>query len=307
MNTPGAPTPAAPPPQLSPRPLRAALLGILVNTALAAVKLLAGIAGHSFALIADAVESLADIAGSAVVWGALLYGARPPDEEHPFGHGKAEALAALVVSVMIVIAGIAIAWTAIDNLSRPQQTPRWFTLAVLAAVILIKEAMFRFTRSAAKESDSTASFADAWHHRSDAITSAAAFIGIAIALLGGPRFAVADDWAALLAAGVIVVNGVLLSRAPYAELLDRADPRIAERCADLALRIDGIRAVERCEARKVGRVYRVIMHAEVDGAMRVDDAHALTGKIKALARAEMPEVASVLVHIEPHRGPAPTP
>jgi cation diffusion facilitator family transporter len=291
----------APAPEPVVRPERAAFAGVIVNTALAAVKLVAGVAGNSFALVADAIESLADIAGSVVVWGALHYGARPPDAEHPFGHGKAEALAALAVAAMIVGAGVVIAIRAIANLSSPQLTPEWFTLVVLAGVVVIKEGMYRFTRRAARASDSAASFADAWHHRSDAITSAAAFVGISLALLGGPDWAKADDWAALAAAAVIVLNGVLLSRGPYAELLDRAAPEVAARCAEVALRVEGIRAIERCEARKMGRVYRVIMHAEVDGSMRVEDAHALTGKIKARMREEMPRVASVLVHVEPHR------
>jgi len=284
----------------SARPEQAALAGLVVNGALAVVKLCAGIFGHSFALIADAIESLGDIAGSMVVWGALHYGARPPDREHPFGHGKAEALAALVVSAMIVGAGFLIGARAITNLSHPQPMPAPFTLGVLAGVIVLKEAMFRFSRRAAEGSGSAASFADAWHHRSDAITSIAAFIGISVALIGGPGFVSADSWAALVAAAVIVLNGALLIRAPYSELLDRAAPEIAGRCAELAMRVEGIRGVERCDARKAGRVYRVIMHAEVDPDMRVVEAHALTGKIKALTRREMPEVASVLVHIEPH-------
>lgn len=288
------------------RPEQAALAGLVVNGALAIVKLAAGIFGHSFALIADAIESLGDIAGSLVVWGALHYGARPPDREHPFGHGKAEALAALTVSVMIVGAGFLIGARAIANLSHAQPSPAPFTLAVLAGVIVLKEAMFRFSRKAAEGSGSAASFADAWHHRSDAITSGAAFIGISIALLGGPRFVAADSWAALVAAAVIVLNGALLIRAPYSELLDRAAPEIASRCAELALRVEGIRGVERCDARKTGRVYRVIMHAEVDPAMSVAEAHALTGRLKALARTEIPEVTSLLVHIEPYKGSAPT-
>ena len=144
--------------------------------------------------------------------------------------------------------------------------------------------------------------ADAWHHRSDAITSAAALIGIMIALIGGEEYAPADDWAALLASGVIVVNGVLLARAPMGELLDASQPDMARRCGEVVMEIEGIRAIEQCEARKVGRQYRVIMHAEVDPDLSVSDAHALTGKAKALVRERLPEVASLLIHIEPFEG-----
>jgi len=265
-------------------PERAAVVGLVVNFSLAGAKLVAGIVGHSFALVADAVESLADILGSLIVWQGLRFGARPPDESHPFGHGKAEWLAALAVGIL-----------------NPHEVPAWYTLVVLVGVIATKETLFRVTRRAARTSGSSAGFADAWHHRSDAITSAAAFLGISIALIGGPACAPADDWAALAASGVIVLNGVLLLRAPLAELMDEAAPGVAADCTGLVLTIRGIRGVEQCEARKVGRSYRVIMHAEVDPDLTVFAAHELTGQAKALVRERLPHVASLLIHVEPHR------
>jgi len=283
-------------------PERAALLGLLVNALLAAIKLVAGIVGHAFALVADAVESMADIFGSIVVWRALRYGARPADERHPFGHGKAEALAALAVGLLIIVAGIGIAVKAIDGIVAPHLAPRPFTLVVLVVVVIVKETMYRVARRAAKPSGSSAGAADAWHHRSDAITSLAAFVGIGIAVVGGERWAPADDWAALVASVVIALNGLLLLRAPFAELMDEASPDTAARCSAAVLEIEGIRAIERCEARKVGRAYRVIMHAEVDPTMSVADAHALTGKAKAHVRERIPELASLLIHVEPHEG-----
>ena len=281
---------------------RAALTGLVSNASLAGVKLITGIVGHSCALVADAVESMVDIAGSLIVWRALQYGARPPDKDHPFGHGKAEALAGMAVGLLIIVAGVGIAVKSVDGIVTPHEVPAWYTLVVLVGVIAVKEGLFRFTRKAADASESSAGFADAWHHRSDAITSAAAFVGITVSLIGGERFAPADDWAALVASGVILVNGVLLMRAPYAELMDEASPGLAARCGELALTIDGIRRVELCEARKVGRAYRVIMHAEVDPEMTVEAAHALTGRAKAMVREQMPRVASLLIHIEPYRG-----
>lgn len=275
------------------------MVGILVNSMLAGAKLLAGILGNSFALVADAVESMADIAGSAVIWGALKYGRRPPDAEHPFGHGKAEALAALAVGVLIIVAGFGIAAEAIRQIRTPHPGPAPFTLFVLVGVVVIKEGLFRVTRRAARGAGSSAGHADAWHHRSDAITSALAFVGISIALIGGPSWAVADDWAALAASVAIVANGVLLLREPYHEIVDRNDETVSARCAQLAMSVKGITAVERCEARKTGRLYRVIMHAEVDPDMTVKDAHDLTGQVKDVVRREMPTVASVLIHIEP--------
>ena len=283
---------------------RAALTGLLVNAGLAGAKLIAGIVGHSFALVADAVESMVDIAGSLIVWRALEYGAKPPDESHPFGHGKVESLAGLAVGLLVVIAGVGIGLQSVHGIMNPHRVPAWYTVVVLLGVILVKEIMFRVTRHAARASASSAGMADAWHHRSDAITSAAALIGISIALIGGAAYAPADDWAALFASGVIVVNGFLLARAPLGELLDASQPEIARRCGEVVLEIEGIRAIEQCEARKVGRGYRVIMHAEVDPELSVAAAHALTGKAKALVRERLPEVASLLIHVEPWEGEA---
>lgn len=283
------------------KPERAAVIGLFVNMTLAGAKLVAGIAGNSFALVADSVESMVDIAGSIIVWRALEYGSRPADADHPFGHGKAESLAALAIGLLVIVAGIGIATQSVHGVLNPHLTPAWYTLVVLVVVIAVKESMYRLTRRAAAPTQSSAGAAEAWHHRSDAMTSAAAFVGIAIALIGGERFAPADDWAALAASAVIVLNGVYLLRAPLGELMDQSAPAIATQCTELVLEIKGIRAVERCEARKVGRQYRVVLHAEVDPAMPVAEAHALTGQAKAVVRNRLPQIASLLIHVEPHQ------
>lgn len=278
---------------------RVAVWGVLVNAALASIKLVAGLVGSSFALVADAVESIADIAGSLVIWGALRYGSRPPDEDHPFGHGKVESLAAIAVALLVVGAGVGIAVHAAGEIGRPQTVPRGFTLVVLIGVIAVKEWMFRAANRAARRSGSSAGRTDAWHHRSDAITSLGALIGISISLIGGERWAAADDWAALVAGGVIVLNGVLLMREPAGELMDRAAPDVERECTRIVLGVGGFTGVERCHARKSGRRYRVTMHAEVDPSMSVAEAHALTGKAKAAVRASMMSVESLLIHVEP--------
>jgi cation diffusion facilitator family transporter len=280
-------------------PERIALLGIVANAALAGLKLLAGIFGNSFALVADAVESMADIAGSVVIWGALKYGRRPPDDEHPFGHGKAEALAALAVACLIIVAGLGIGAESVRQIRSPQPAPAPFTLIVLLGVIVTKEVLFRIARRAAGQAGSSAGRADAWHHRSDAITSLFALLGISIALIGGPGWEIADAIAALGASVIIMINGLRLVPEPYHELIDRNDAEVARLCAEAALSIDGIDAIERCEARKSGRTYRVVMHAEVDPEMSVKDAHDLTGMIKTAVAAKVPRAISVLVHVEP--------
>ena len=241
-------------------PERLALLGIAVNALLAAGKLTAGVLGNSFALVADAVESLVDIAGSVVVWSAMRYGSKPADAEHPFGHGKIEPMAAMAVAMVIVLAGIGVAVESVRQIITPQSVPRPYTLLVLVVVIVVKESLARVADRAAKRAKSSAGAADAWHHRSDAITSAFAFIGIAVAVIGGPGFARADDIAALLASGVIVLNGFLLAREPYHELLDRHSPEIADEVAQIAMGVPGVLGVEQCDARQSGRGYRVVMH-----------------------------------------------
>lgn len=281
-------------------PERMALAGVAVNGALAVVKLFAGIVGHSFALVADAVESLVDLAGSAVVWSAMRYGSKPADAEHPFGHGKIEPMAAMAVAAFIVLVGVWVAAESVRQIVTPHEVPEAFTLAVLVVVIVVKESLARAADRAARRAGSSAGAADAWHHRSDAITSAFALVGIAVAVVGGPEYARADDVAALLASGVIVFNGVRLAREPYAELMDRHSPEVAHAAAEIALGVPGVLGVEQCGARRSGRGYRVVMHAEVDPGMTVLEAHRITGRIKAAVRGQRPEIDSVLIHIEPH-------
>src|ERR687885_2272961 len=206
------------------RGIRTAQTGLLVNAALALLKLLAGLIGHSYALVADAVDPPADVFSSLIVWGGLRISAQPADENHPYGHGKAEPLAAAVVAVMLLGAAVGIAIEAVREIRTPHHAPAPFTLAVLVAVIVIKEVLFRFVIRVGQQVDSTAVMADAWHHRSDAITSAAAFVGIGIALLMGPGWEAADDWAALVAAAIIAFNGARILRPAVHDLMDRAPP-----------------------------------------------------------------------------------
>jgi cation diffusion facilitator family transporter len=280
-----------------------AMVGLLASVLLAIGKLVAGVLGHSFALVADAVESLVDVAGSALVWSAMWYGGRPADAEHPFGHGKAEAVAGLAVALLVIAAGGWVAVEAMAQIHTPHTAPAPFTLAVVVVVVILKEVLARAANRAARAAGgSSAGTADAWHHRSDAITSAFAFVGIAAALAGGPTWAPADDVAALLASGVIVFNGLRIAREPWHEILDRDCPGVAAEAARITRTIPGVLAIERCDARRSGRGHRVVMHVEVDGRMCVEDSHRITGMIKAAIRDERPEIDTVLIHVEPHRG-----
>jgi cation diffusion facilitator family transporter len=285
----------------SSRGVRSAQLGLLVNTILAITKFVAGILGNAYALVADAVESAADIFSSLIVWGGLRIASRRADEDYPFGYGKAEPLTAAVVALLLIGAGVGIAVEAVREIRTPHHTPAPFTLVVLVAVILVKEILFRRVIRVGQEVGSTAVKADAWHHRSDAITSAAAFVGISVALVGGPGWEAADDWAALAASGVIVVNAGLLLRPAIQDLMDRSPSAdLLDRIGAAALATSDVRDIEKLMVRKVGLTYFVDLHVQADPAMSLHDAHVLSGRVKTAIRAAVPEVAGVLIHMEPH-------
>ena len=282
------------------RVIKSAQLGMLVNALLAIIKLVAGIVGNTYALVADAVESTADIFASLVVWGGLRVATRDPDEDYPFGYGKAESVAAAVVSMMLVTAAFGIAFEAVREIRTPHKTPAPWTLLVLVAVLLLKFVLFRRTLSIGEAAGSTAGKADAWHHLSDAITSAAAFIGISIALWGGPGWEEADDWAALFASTVIFYNGLLLLRPALYDLMDRKPGgEIISSVRKAAEEVPAVKAVEKLSARKAGLVYYVDIHVQADPAMSLHDSHELSGAVKSAIRRRVPTVAGVLVHMEP--------
>ena len=287
------------------RSLRATFAGLAVNVTLAAAKFLAGIFGHSQALIADAVESLADIFSSIIVWRGLVVADTPPDEDHPYGHGKAEPLAAAGVSAMLLVAAGTIAYHALHGIITPRVAPSAWTLLVLVGVIALKEMLFRFVLHEAEHLKSPAVEADAWHHRSDAFTSAAAFIGISIAVVGGKGYENADNWAALAAACVIALNGWRLLRPAFNDLMDRSpDREIIEQIETIAATIPGVDRVEKCFVRKMGYRLYADMHVQVNPEMTVLRSHEIAHAVKDKVRAEIPAVSDVLIHIEPLRGAA---
>lgn len=285
--------------------MRAVQAGVLLNAVLAAVKLVAGIVGNSYALIADAVESTADVLGSVIVWGGLSYASRPPDQEHPFGHGKAEALAAAVVALMLLGAAVGIAFKALDAMQTPHELPAPWTLLALVAVVVVKWIFSRRIGNVGKMIGSTAVRGDAWHHLSDAVTSAAAFIGISLALLGtrltgNPEWQFADEWAALVASAVIAYNGFNLLRPAFHDLMDRMPVDIVAPVRRAAEAVPGVRAIEKLFVRKAGLMYRVTVHVQADASMSLEDAHRLGGRVKGAIQEAVPTVAAVLVHMEPY-------
>ena len=266
------------------------------------VKFVAGIVGHANALVADAVESSADIFSSLIVWMGLSIAARPADEDHPFGHGKAEPIAAAVVSLMLLGAAVGISIMAIREILRPHHLPAPFTLFVAAAVIVVKEMLYQRVSRVGREVGSTVIAADAWHHRADAVSSLAAFIGISIALLGGPGWEAADDWAALVAAILVAVNGVRTLRPAIAGLMDEAPDRtVKQRAMEAAADVDGVRSVENLNVRSSGLGFYVDLHVKADPAMSLEAAHEIAARVKYAILAAIPNVVNVLVHMEPYR------
>lgn len=283
--------------------IRLARTGLITNGVLALVKLLAGILGHSYALIADAVESVADIFSSLVVWGGLRVASRDADQRYPFGYGKAESVSSALVGLMLIGAALGIAIEAVREIMTPHHAPAPFTLVVLVVVVVIKEVLFRRVSRSAKELGSQAVAADAWHHRADAITSAAAFVGISIALLGGPGWEMADDWAALLASLIILYNGAQIIRPALAELMDQSPDAAVFRSVEAAAQeVDGVLATEKLRIRKSGTKYLLELHVQANPALSLHDAHILSGKVKSRIRSAEPRVANVLVHMEPFEG-----
>ncbi|HET7598864.1 MAG TPA: cation diffusion facilitator family transporter, partial [Gemmatimonadales bacterium] len=233
----------------------------------------------------------------------LRISTRAASEEYPFGYGKAEPIAAAIVGLLLLAAAIAISVESVHQILTPHVSPRPFTLAVLVGVVLVKELLFRRVVRVGADMGSTAVQADAWHHRSDAITSLAAFVGISVALAGGPGWESADDWAALLAAGIIVYNGIGVLRPAVHDLMDRAPGEdLLARVGEAALGVRGVCAIEKLKVRKAGMGYWVDLHVQADPRMPLEDAHVLSGMVKSAIRDAVPEVSGALIHMEPYEG-----
>jgi cation diffusion facilitator family transporter len=280
--------------------LMAAGVGMAVNIVLAIVKIVTGVVGNSYALIADGIESTSDIVSSLVVLTGLKISSLPPDDDHPYGHGKAESIAGMVVALALLAAAVFIAAQSLREIITPHHAPAWYTLLVLALVIGTKETLYRFVFKVGDELTSTAVKGDAWHHRSDAITSAAAFVGISIALIGGKGYESADDWAALLACAVIVFNGYRIFRAALGEIMDAAVPNpIQKEIRELSLSVPGVVRIEKCRTRKSGLDLFVEIHVEVDGDLTVRRGHEIAHEVSNHLKSSSLSVQDVVVHVEP--------
>ena len=283
---------------------RNTLVGLLFSVLLTIVKFVAGVLGSSSALVADAIESLADVFGSILVWQALRVAHQPADDLHPYGYGKAESLSAIAVGVILLEAAAVIVYKAFREMIVPHQPPATWTIWVLIVIVLTKELLFRFVVYGANKHNSAAARADAWHHRADAVTSLAALVGVAVAiwgpqLTGIQSLVLADEVAAILASIVIVYTALGLIRPAIRELLDAVSDDMIDVVTKIAQQVEGIRLVEKVWVRKSGSGYFVDMHLHVDPTISIKSAHDLSGRVKATLKSQIPRILGVLIHIEP--------
>ncbi len=280
--------------------LKSTLVGIAANFLLAVTKGTAGFFGNSYALVADAIESLSDVFSSIIIYSGLKIASKPADVNHPYGHGKAEPLAASAVGLALIGAAILISIQSVHEIKVLHKAPASYTLYVLVGVIIVKESLFRFVDSVGSKISSTAVKTDAWHHRSDAITSAAAFVGISIALLGGEGYESADDYAALFASAIIVYNAFRLLKPAVRDLMDFSPPREIEiSIRNKAGAVEGVVGLDKCKIRKMGFEYYVDLDVIVDGERSVRNGHQIAHDVKEEIMVTFPAVANVFIHIEP--------
>jgi len=281
--------------------IKATYFSIAGNVVLAIIKILTGIFGNSYALIADALESTTDVFSSLLVLFGLKYTSKPADKNHPYGHGKAEPLITFIVVGILITSATIIAHESINNIRRPHELPQFWTLFVLIPLIIWKEISFQIVMKKAKESNSSSLKADAWHHRTDAITSVAALIGITIALIFGKGFETADDWAALFASGFIIYNSYKIFRPALGEIMDEHFyDDLIEDIRRVSLTVNGIIATEKGFIRKAGMKFHVDLHAVVEATITVKQGHDLAHQLKDTLRKEIPQLGHVLIHVEPN-------
>lgn len=272
----------------------------IFNILIICVKLISGIVGNSFALLADAVESASDVVASAIVWLGARWAARPADDNHPYGHGRAESLITFVVVLMLVFSSITIVYHSISNIQKPQQAPEKWTIGVVLLVIVAKESAYRFIYKISDQLNSTSGKSEAWHHRSDAITSVSTLIGVTIAVVFGGKWVIADEIAAIVAAGFILYNAYKLFRPALSEVLDEhVHHQLEDEIRRISKGVDGVLDTEKCHIRKAGLNYFVDLHAIVDGEISVREGHAIAHKLKDILMREIPSISNVLIHVEP--------
>jgi len=284
------------------RAKKATLLGIAIDGLLVLLKMAAGIIGNSAVLIADAVHSFSDMFSSLIIYIALKIATKEADKEHPYGHGRAEVIAGNIVSFFLVCMAAGIGYAAVRRMRSTFLGPPGVVALIAAFVgMVVKEAFYRYKKSVGEKVGSISLMADAWHHRSDAFSSACALIGAGGAYFLGSRFNILDPIAAAVVALIVVGAGVRLFIESTQKLMDVQGPEeLVSRIRETVLSIHDVLGVEKLRVRKAGLEYLVDIHVEVDKDMSVKKSHEVSQQVRRKVLANLKEVRDLLVHIEPY-------
>ena len=279
---------------------RVALAGMVVSAALAVIKILTGLAGHSTAVVADGLESAGDVLASGFVLFGLTMAAVPADENHPYGHGRIETLTGLVIGLVLVGGGALISWSSIRRIGMPREPLAAYVIAPLVLSLAAKTGLAAMKFRYGKRLNSDALRADAWNDAMDSVSATAALIAVALTLTGDARFAEADRYGGFVVGMIVIAAGLRVSRETAMQLMDTmpSEALIAEIRAG-AMSVPGVAGVEKCYARKTGLKYHVDLHLEVDPEMTVRTSHLLGHQVQLRITERLDWVADVLVHVEP--------
>ena len=280
-----------------------AALSMLVGFVMAAAKIIVGLKANSTAVVSDGFESASDVLTSGIVLIGLYIARKPPDEDHPYGHGRFETLAGLAVGTILAASGTLICHRAFDRLHDAAHIPAAFAMWPVIASVVIKGAIFAYKRRAGKRSGSSSLMADAWHDAVDMLSGVTALVALGIALADPARFSAADHYGGFLVGVIVIFLGIRVIHETAFLLVDTMpDPKLMAKIRDVALHVPGALAIEKCYARKTGLSYHVDLHLEVDPNLTVRESHEIARQVKRAIRTNLDWVADVLVHVEPYSG-----
>jgi cation diffusion facilitator family transporter len=279
---------------------RVAVASMATSACLAALKIYVGLQGHSAAVVSDGFESAADVLASGLVLLGLMLAARPPDAEHPYGHGRVETLSGLAVGLMLVISGSLISRQALEHAWDVPHSPAGYAAWPVVASIAVKGAMGLTKRRYARRIGSSALKADAWNDSVDVLSGITALLGLCISLFDPEQFSAADHFGGAAVGVIVVFLGVRVVRDTTLQLMDTMpDTEALDRIRKVALCVPGARGIEKCFARKTGLKWHVDLHLEVDPAMSVYQSHEIATQVRVRVKEQLDWVADVLVHVEP--------
>ncbi len=280
---------------------RIAITSMLVSAGLAASKITIGLHAQSTATVSDGVESAGDVLASGLVLLGLIIAAKPPDSEHPYGHGRLETLSALAVGMLLVGTGVLIAFESVHLTHGDGRAPSAYAVWPLLASIAIKSIMSAAKWRYGRRIQSSGLIADAWNDTVDILSGTTALAGLGLTLLNPEKFASADRIGGSAVGIIVIFLGVRVVHDTVVQLMDTMpDPEAMDRIRRTGLTVPGVLGIEKCFARKTGLKWHVDMHLEVDPAMTVYESHEIATQVREKIRSEVDWVADVLVHVEPH-------